>query len=94
MIISVSSGAANRVIRTACAYCASKAALTHFKRVLAAEEPRITSISIRPGVVDTDMQAVLRELGPLHMPADEARFYQIAAVATEYFQSRSQNPDS
>lgn len=75
-IVNISSGAANRVIFAAGAYCAAKAALTHLTRVLAVEEPQITSIAVRPGVVDTDMQATLRRVGPQVMPAHEGRFYQ------------------
>ena len=42
-------------------YGASKAALNHLALTLAAEEPDITTISIRPGVVDTEMQRSIRE---------------------------------
>ena len=37
--------------------------MNHFASTLAVEEPEITSIAIRPGVVDTDMQGVLRAEG-------------------------------
>jgi len=62
-IINVSSGASRTPIPSASAYCASKAALTHFNRVLAEEVSDVTSISIRPGVVDTPMQAQIRQEG-------------------------------
>ncbi|POW16093.1 hypothetical protein PSTT_01662, partial [Puccinia striiformis] len=42
---------------------ASKAAMNSLCRTLAAEEPEITSISLRPGVTDTDMQEELRSKG-------------------------------
>lgn len=74
-IINVSSGAANIPIETASAYCASKAALNHFTSVLASEEPDITTVAIRPGVVDTDMQAYLRKEGPQVMPKETADYY-------------------
>ena len=74
-IVNVSSGAANTAIEAAGAYCASKAALNHFTRVLAAEEPRITSMAVRPGVVDTRMQEILRGEGPKVMPAEQAEYY-------------------
>ncbi len=32
-------------------------------RSLAVEEPSITTIAIRPGVVDTDMQTMIRDIG-------------------------------
>lgn len=34
-----------------------------FGNVLGVEEPEITTVSIRPGVVDTEMQAVIRVEG-------------------------------
>ncbi|KAA1066932.1 hypothetical protein PGT21_012295 [Puccinia graminis f. sp. tritici] len=42
---------------------ASKAALNSLCRTLAAEEPEITSVSLRPGVTDTEMQEELRSKG-------------------------------
>ena len=74
-IVNVSSGAATRALPAAGAYCVSKAALNHFTRVLAAEEPAVTAVAVRPGVVDTDMQALIRREGPAAMPAEEAAFY-------------------
>jgi NAD(P)-dependent dehydrogenase (short-subunit alcohol dehydrogenase family) len=69
-VISVSSGAAIKVMPGWAAYCASKAALNHFARLLAEEEPTITSIAFRPGAVDTAMQATIRRDGAEGMPAD------------------------
>ncbi|MCP4366573.1 MAG: SDR family oxidoreductase [Deltaproteobacteria bacterium] len=74
-IINVSSTAANIPIDSAAAYCASKAALNQFTSVLAAEEPDIITVAIRPGVVDTDMQAYLRREGPRVMPKKTADYY-------------------
>jgi NAD(P)-dependent dehydrogenase (short-subunit alcohol dehydrogenase family) len=74
-IVNVSSGAAYRPISAASAYCAAKAGLTHLSRVLAAEEPDVTVMAVRPGVVDTDMQAILRRQGPSAMPPAEAAYY-------------------
>jgi NAD(P)-dependent dehydrogenase (short-subunit alcohol dehydrogenase family) len=71
----VSSGAANLALETASAYCTAKAALNHFTRILAAEEPELTALAVRPGVVDTDMQAFLRSEGPRTMPHDQAAYY-------------------
>jgi NAD(P)-dependent dehydrogenase (short-subunit alcohol dehydrogenase family) len=74
-VINVSSGAAINVIAGWAAYCASKAALNHFTRALAQEEPEITAIAFRPGVVDTDMQATIRRHGAQGMPEEVyARF--------------------
>jgi NAD(P)-dependent dehydrogenase (short-subunit alcohol dehydrogenase family) len=75
-IVNVSSGAANHTIETGSAYCASKAALNQFTRVLAAEESELTAVAVRPGVVDTQMQALLRSEGPKAMPPDQAAYYQ------------------
>jgi NAD(P)-dependent dehydrogenase (short-subunit alcohol dehydrogenase family) len=44
------------------AYGASKAAMNHLAGQLACEEPEVTSISVRPGVVDTEMQRELRDV--------------------------------
>jgi NAD(P)-dependent dehydrogenase (short-subunit alcohol dehydrogenase family) len=74
-IVNVSSGAANLTLESISAYCTAKAALNHFTRVLAVEEPELTALVVRPGVVDTDMQAFIRQEGPLAMPADEADYY-------------------
>jgi NAD(P)-dependent dehydrogenase (short-subunit alcohol dehydrogenase family) len=41
----------------------SKAALKMLGEVLAVEESEVTTISIRPGVVDTEMQATIRDKG-------------------------------
>ncbi|EHK99095.1 putative Uncharacterized oxidoreductase [Glarea lozoyensis 74030] len=59
-IIFTSSGAAVGAYSTWGAYGSSKAALHHLTMTLNVEEPDITSISVRPGVVDTDMQKVVR----------------------------------
>jgi NAD(P)-dependent dehydrogenase (short-subunit alcohol dehydrogenase family) len=45
--------------------------------VLAIEEPAITAVAVRPGVVDTEMQAVIRRDGKTGMPQpDHQRFVQ------------------
>lgn len=74
-IVNVSSGAANLALETVSAYCVAKAGLNHLTRILAAEEPELTALAVRPGVVDTDMQAILRREGPLAMPSDQAAYY-------------------
>jgi NAD(P)-dependent dehydrogenase (short-subunit alcohol dehydrogenase family) len=74
-IINVSSGAAINVVPGWGAYCASKAALTHFTRVLAAEENEITTLSFRPGVIDTEMQATIRNVGKLGMQKDNYDYF-------------------
>lgn len=60
-IVMISSGAAVHSYSTWGAYGASKAAINHLAMTLAAEEPGVTTLSIRPGVVDTGMQQDIRE---------------------------------
>ena len=74
-IVIVSSGAATMALATVSAYCTGKAALNHFTRVLAAEEPAVTALTVRPGVVDTDMQAVLRNAADNAMPLEQIAYY-------------------
>lgn len=69
-VINVSSGAAVNAVPGWGAYCLSKAAITHLTRMIAAEEPDVTAISFRPGVVDTDMQATIRREGAQGMPRE------------------------
>ena len=75
-IVNVSSGAATTSIENASAYCAAKAALNHFSRVLAAEEPQVTVVAVRPGVVDTRMQDTIRQKGAGVMSAEQLAYYQ------------------
>ena len=74
-IVNVSSGAANMALENASAYCTAKAALNHFTRVLAAEEKDLTALTVRPGVVDTDMQVLLRGGIENAMPAEQIEYY-------------------
>jgi NAD(P)-dependent dehydrogenase (short-subunit alcohol dehydrogenase family) len=62
-VINVSSGAAVKTTEGWSAYSTAKAALNHFTRLLAAEEPEVVAVALRPGVVDTAMQATIREEG-------------------------------
>ncbi|RUS19392.1 hypothetical protein BC937DRAFT_87567 [Endogone sp. FLAS-F59071] len=63
-IIAVSSGAASKgVPRVGSVWQVSKAALNHLVQTLAVEEPDVTTIALRPGAVDTEMQAVIRSQG-------------------------------
>lgn len=74
-IILVSSGAAVSAYATWGCYGASKAVLNHLATTLAVEEPNVTTISIRPGTVDTEMQRELREIHNTAMDkADAEKF--------------------
>ena len=75
-IVNVSSGAATISVENASAYCAAKAALNHFSRVLAAEEPQLTVMAVRPGIVDTQMQDIIRQKGNGVMSAEQLVYYQ------------------
>lgn len=70
-VINVSSGAAMRAIPGWGAYSLAKIAIQHFTAILAIEEPSITAIAVRPGVIDTEMQRTIRERGASGMPAAE-----------------------
>ncbi|KAG0274418.1 hypothetical protein BGZ95_009807 [Linnemannia exigua] len=79
-VIFVSSGAAVHAYHGWGAYCASKAALNMFGKSLATEEPEVTSISVDPGVVDTEMQAVIRREGAAGMvPTQHSQFVELHA---------------
>ncbi|GAM84152.1 hypothetical protein ANO11243_021450 [Dothideomycetidae sp. 11243] len=71
-VIFTSSGAAAFAYSTWGAYGSAKAALNQLAQTLAREEPSITTISIRPGVVDTDMQKGIREQHASIMDKDKA----------------------
>ncbi|KAJ3710481.1 hypothetical protein C8R42DRAFT_699806 [Lentinula raphanica] len=59
-IVFVSSGAAVKGTPGWGPYNASKAAMNSLCRTLAEEEPSVTSVALRPGVVDTAMQTAIR----------------------------------
>ncbi|GAB7043522.1 MULTISPECIES: SDR family NAD(P)-dependent oxidoreductase [Catenuloplanes] len=64
-VLFISSGAAGRTIENWSAYSAAKRGGEFFMEILAAEnahrEPPLTVASVNPGVMDTDMQAALRD---------------------------------
>ena len=69
-IVNVSSGAARAAIAGGALYCASKAGLEMLTRVLASEnrDPGFRAVSLRPGVIDTDMQTTMRSQDPALLP--------------------------
>lgn len=71
-IIFISSGAAVATYASWGAYGASKVALNHLAMTISVEEPNVTTISIRPGVVDTQMQQELRDTYASHMQEKDA----------------------
>lgn len=78
-IVHISSGAGRKAYAGWSVYGASKAALDHHARCLAAENHRHTAaVSVAPGVVDTEMQAEIREQPQAQFPL-LARFQDLAA---------------
>ncbi|KAH9247580.1 hypothetical protein BASA81_014836, partial [Batrachochytrium salamandrivorans] len=77
-VVMVSSGAALKAYEGWIPYCISKSAINMFVEGLAAEEPLVTCVAIRPGVVDTDMQQTIRNEGGSVMAAsDYSKFIQM-----------------
>ncbi|RKP12719.1 hypothetical protein BJ684DRAFT_20757 [Piptocephalis cylindrospora] len=74
-VLVVSSGAATHAYTGWSSYSASKAAANMLVQSIAAEEPRITALAIRPGVLDTGMQDYIRREGKEVMkPSEYAKF--------------------
>ena len=80
-IINVSSAAAQVVVPGASAYCAAKAGLEMWTRVLAAEvEGRGVMVNIlRPGTVDTQMQEDIRSVDTSDTRLDTSYFHELHA---------------
>ncbi|KAK7695887.1 hypothetical protein QCA50_000525 [Cerrena zonata] len=70
-VIFVSSGAAVGGISGWGAYNASKAAMNSLARTLANDEPDIISVAVRPGMVDTNMQQLIRDDGNNHLTSKD-----------------------
>jgi benzil reductase ((S)-benzoin forming) len=78
-VINISSGAGRRPIAGWGAYCAAKAGLDMASRVAAQEMAgQVDIVSLAPGVIDTDMQDVVRGASAEDFP-DVARFQQMKA---------------
>ena len=77
-IIFVSSGAATNAYPTWGAYGSSKAAMNHLALTIANEEKDITTVAVRPGTVDTEMQRDIREKHSGAMdPSDAKKFAEL-----------------
>lgn len=67
--IHISSGAARKAYAGWNIYCATKAALDHHARAVVADgNENIKICSLAPGVIDTDMQAEIRDSSPEEFP--------------------------
>jgi NAD(P)-dependent dehydrogenase (short-subunit alcohol dehydrogenase family) len=70
-VLHISSGAARNPLAGWGAYCVSKAALFMLYQMLNAEHDDFAVASVRPGVVDTPMQELIRGQDPADFPAVE-----------------------
>lgn len=81
-LLNVSSGLGRYPMAGQAAYCAVKAGLDHASRVMALDAAGQVNgarvVSLAPGVIDTDMQAQLRDSGAQGFP-DRERFVQLKA---------------
>ncbi|MHC1703093.1 MAG: SDR family NAD(P)-dependent oxidoreductase [Tenuifilaceae bacterium] len=73
IIVNISSGAARHPIESWAPYCASKAAIDMFSQVLQAEKgyglkEKVRVFSIAPGIVDTNMQTLVRSTNSKDFP--------------------------
>ena len=69
LLINIGSGAGNSPIHSWSTYCATKAALDMLTGVIAEEiHKNLTVFSVRPGVVDTNMQSEIRNSDPKNFP--------------------------
>ncbi|WP_019216369.1 SDR family NAD(P)-dependent oxidoreductase [Legionella tunisiensis] len=60
-VLHIGSGAAYFPVTGWAAYCVSKAALAMLTRCLQLENPNLSFASVMPGIIDTDMQAAIRD---------------------------------
>ena len=71
-VLNISSGLGRRGMAGSAAYCAVKAGMDNFSRAVALEEAQQSGgariVSLAPGVIDTDMQAQLRDADPVKFP--------------------------
>lgn len=72
-VLNISSGAGSHPIPSWSTYCASKAAIDMFTRVLKVDHPDVHSFAIGPGIVDTEMQGEIRRQPEENFP-DLQRF--------------------
>ena len=88
-VLMISSGAAHRSIAGWGPYCTSKAALFMLGRVLGEElgHQRVRVGSLRPGVVDTPMQGLIRSQSP-------ERFPQVAQFRALKSEGRLNDPEA
>jgi NAD(P)-dependent dehydrogenase (short-subunit alcohol dehydrogenase family) len=90
-VLNISSGLGRRAMAGSVSYCAVKAGLDHLARALALEEAArphgARVVSLAPGVIDTEMQAQLRQ-------ADRARFPEGVRFEALHAQGQLDSPDA
>ena len=70
-ILNISSGAGRKAVPGWGVYGATKAAVDHFTHTLALEHTHVRAVALAPGVIDTDMQADIRQTSPDLFPNRE-----------------------
>lgn len=75
-VLNISSGAGRGPVPGWSVYGATKAAVDHYTKTLAVEHPTVHSVALAPGVVDTDMQAAIRDTDVAQFP-NRDRFIQL-----------------
>lgn len=79
-ILNISSGASNSAIAGWATYCATKAALDQFTRVMHVEQQKaqfpVRVMAVAPGIIDTDMQKTIRASEDEEFP-DVLRFREL-----------------
>ena len=75
-ILNISSGAGRGPVSGWSLYGATKAAVDHYTQTLAIEQPTVLTVALAPGVVDTEMQAAIRDTHTEQFP-NRDRFIQL-----------------
>lgn len=75
-ILNISSGAGRSAVPGWGVYGSTKAAVDYFTQTLAQEQSQVRVVALAPGVIDTDMQADIRQSTPDRFPNRE-RFIQL-----------------
>ncbi|KTC86318.1 SDR family NAD(P)-dependent oxidoreductase [Legionella brunensis] len=74
-VLHIGSGAAYFPVTGWAAYCVSKAALSMLTRCWQLESPNVAFASVMPGIIDTDMQALIR--GAQFMDEEKRHFFHV-----------------
>jgi benzil reductase ((S)-benzoin forming) len=72
-VLNIGSGAAYFAVKGWAAYCVSKAALAMLTQCWQLESKTVAFASVKPGIIDTEMQAIARE--GVNMDPEQVAFY-------------------